>query len=58
MTATAIPSASLVTAVSNEFTISLTTAVSEPVHWNSVPSIALASSIPYWVGTKNGLVVT
>src|SRR5579872_4520581 len=34
------------------------TDVCEPVHWEVQPSIEQASAIPYWVGTKNGLVVT
>src|SRR5207342_2375504 len=33
-------------------------AVFEPVHWKVVLTSALASSIPYWVGVKNGFVVT
>src|SRR5215208_5395955 len=39
-------------------TISETTDCSEPVHWDVVPSRACASSMPYWVGMKNGFVVT
>src|SRR3712207_9039581 len=39
-------------------TISLTTEVSDPVHCDVVPNSACASSMPYCVGTKNGLVVT
>src|SRR5262249_29487740 len=30
----------------------------EPVHWNVVLTSALASWMPYWVGVKNGFVVT
>jgi hypothetical protein len=32
--------------------------VADPVHWYEQPSSAHASAAPYWVGTKNGLVVT
>src|SRR5580698_3205415 len=39
-------------------TISATSELAEPVHWWSQPSSRQASSRPYWVGTKNGLVVT
>jgi hypothetical protein len=39
-------------------TISATTELAEPVHWYSQPSSLHASSAPYWVGVKNGLVVT
>jgi hypothetical protein len=39
-------------------TISATSEVAEPVHWWSQPSSRHASSMPYCVGTKNGLVVT
>src|SRR5215213_5173972 len=38
--------------------ISETTDFCEPVHCDVVPSSASASSMAYWVGTKNGLVVT
>ena len=55
---TAIPSALPAIAASKASTISGMSDVSEPVHWNDVPSSAEASSMPYWVGTKNGLVVT
>src|ERR687897_2467079 len=57
-TASAIPSALDVTAVFVEFTISATIESFDPVHWNSVPSSLHASSAPYWVGVKNGFVVT
>src|SRR5687767_11112693 len=57
-TANARPSALLVIAVLQASTISATTELTEPVHWYSVPSSLLASSAPYWVGTKNGFVVT
>src|SRR4028118_2314261 len=56
--ATAIPSASPEMAESMAPTISLTTDASEPVHCDFVPSKASASSMPYCVGTKKGLVVT
>ena len=56
--ATAIPSALAAIAASNALTISALSARSDPVHWNFVPSRADASSMPYWVGTKNGFVVT
>ena len=56
--ATAIPSALPAIAASKASTISGMSEVSEPVHWNEVPSSAEASSMPYWVGTKNGFVVT
>ena len=56
--ATAIPSALPAIAASKASTISGMSDVSEPVHWNDVPSSAEASSAPYWVGTKNGFVVT
>src|SRR4051794_16432186 len=39
-------------------TISLTLEFSDPVHWYEQPSSLQASSAPYLVGTKNGLVVT
>src|SRR4051794_11951888 len=39
-------------------TISLTLEFSDPVHWYEQPSSLHASSAPYLVGTKNGLVVT
>src|SRR5215203_2939731 len=39
-------------------TICETTESSEPVHCDVVPSRACASSMPYWVGMKNGFVVT
>src|SRR5215216_2665874 len=56
--ATAMPSTLPVIAVFMALTISAVSAFSEPVHWNCVLSRALASSAPYWVGTKNGFVVT
>src|SRR2546430_2461717 len=56
--ATAIPSAPPVTAVFSALTIWLTLLFSEPVHWYSQPSSLEASAAPYWVGVKNGLVVT
>src|SRR5688572_5962134 len=57
-THTAMPSALAETAAFRALTISATIASLDPVHWNSVPSSALASCAPYWVGVKNGLVVT
>src|SRR6185437_6112177 len=57
-TATARPSALPDTPVLMALTISATTASLEPVHWNELPSSLQASSAPYWVGVKNGLVVT
>src|SRR5262247_3699396 len=57
-TGTAIPSTLAATAASIAFTISTTSAFCEPVHWYSQLSRAHASCAPYWVGTKNGLVVT
>ena len=56
--ATAMPSAWPAIAASKALTISAISEVSEPVHWNVVPSSADASSMPYCVGVKNGLVVT
>src|SRR3954447_12255466 len=38
--------------------ISATAELAEPVHWYVQPSSLHASSAPYWVGVKNGLVVT
>src|SRR5919107_2595483 len=57
-TATAMPSALPEMAVFIASTISLATDCSEPVHCDVVPSSACASSMPYWVGTKKGFVVT
>src|SRR3712207_4640499 len=57
-TETAMPSALAEMAEFIASTISLTTEVSDPVHCDLVPNSACASSIPYCVGTKNGLVVT
>src|SRR5688572_28270818 len=57
-TASARPSDLLVMAVLQASTISATTELTEPVHWYSSPSSLQASSAPYWVGTKNGFVVT
>src|SRR3954465_7218588 len=56
--AIAMPSAPPVTAVLNALTISLTLLFSDPVHWYEQPSSLHASSAPYFVGTKNGFVVT
>src|SRR5215207_8908627 len=55
---TAMPSALPAMAVFIALTISPTSAVLDPVHWNVVLSSADASSMPYCVGTKNGFVVT
>src|SRR6185437_4802852 len=57
-TATAIPLAFALIAVFMALTISATIEFCDPVHWNSVPSSADASWAPYWVGVKNGFVVT
>src|SRR5919205_3169564 len=56
--ATAMPSTFALTALLNALTISLTLLLSEPVHWYEHPSSLQASSAPYFVGTKNGFVVT
>src|SRR6185436_8334614 len=53
-----MPSALPVTAVLVASTISATTEFTEPVHWYWMPSSLQASAAPYWVGVKNGLVVT
>ena len=58
MIATAMPSALAAMAAFIALTISVTELVSEPVHWYLHPTRATASWMPYWVGTKNGLVVT
>ena len=55
---TAMPSTLPEIAVFIALTISPTSAVLDPVHWNVVFSSAHASSMPYCVGTKNGFVVT
>src|SRR4029450_74285 len=57
-TASAIPSALAEMAVLVALTISATIESLDPVHWNSQLSSAQASWAPYWVGVKNGLVVT
>src|SRR3954453_8516701 len=56
--AIAMPSAFAEIAALNALTISATSALAEPVHWNVQPSSAHASCAPYCVGTKNGFVVT
>src|SRR6266545_3537136 len=56
--ACAAPSALPEIAVLVAFTISATFDSFEPVNWNSQLSSAQASWAPYWVGVKNGLVVT
>src|SRR6187399_1386968 len=53
-----MPSTLSAIAVCMAETISVTVDVCEPVHWEVQPKNAQASSIPYWVGVKNGLVVT
>src|SRR4051812_18101948 len=55
---TAMPSALAEIAAFIALTISLTSAVFEPVHWKVVLTSAPASSMPYCVGVKNGFVVT
>src|SRR3569833_2197865 len=57
-TATTMPSALAEIAEFSELIICGTTESCEPVHWKSQPSSAQASLAPYWVGVKNGLVVT
>src|SRR5215470_17806219 len=57
-TATANPSAFPLTPVFTALTISATIEFCEPVHWYDTPSSLLASAAPYWVGVKNGFVVT
>src|SRR5215211_4681925 len=57
-TARAIPSALAEIAVLVALTISATIESLDPVHWKSQLSRAQASWAPYWVGVKNGLVVT
>src|SRR5919197_4411809 len=57
-TAIAMPSALEEMAVLVAFTISATIESLDPVHWNWQLSSAQASWAPYWVGVKNGLVVT
>src|SRR3954470_7525233 len=57
-TASARPSALALIAVLVASTISATTEFCDPVHWYSQPSNLAASAAPYWVGVKNGLVVT
>src|SRR3954447_1246548 len=57
-TAIASPSAFPLIAVLVALTISATTELAAPVHWYVQPSSLHASSAPYWVGVKNGLVVT
>src|SRR4029453_11993276 len=57
-TASAIPSALAEMAVFMALTISATIEPLDPVHWNSQLSSGEASWAAYWVGVKNGLVVT
>src|SRR4029079_2571879 len=57
-TAIASPSALPLIAVLVAVTISAHSEFCEPVHWYEQPSSLHASSAPYWVGVKNGLVVT
>jgi hypothetical protein len=42
----------------NAETICGTLLDAEPVHWYEQPSSEQASEAPYWVGVKNGFVVT
>src|SRR3954451_23743732 len=56
--ATAMPSALELIALFIALTIWPTLLLSEPVHWYVQPSSLQASSAPYFVGTKNGFVVT
>src|SRR3954466_11080234 len=53
-----MPLGPLVIAVFMALTISFTLEFSDPVNWYEQPSSLQASSAPYFVGTKNGLVVT
>src|SRR3954447_7252034 len=58
-TASARPSTLALIAVLVAFTISATIEFCDPVHCGfSIPSSVAASSIPYCVGVKKGLVVT
>src|SRR3954449_11251823 len=57
-TAMARPSALPLIAVLVALTISATTEFCDPVHWYEQPCSLQASSAPYWVGVKNGFVVT
>src|SRR3954469_12773448 len=57
-TAMARPSALAEIAVFVALTISATIESFDPVHWKSAPRRAQASCAPYWVGVKNGFVVT
>src|SRR5215831_13067234 len=57
-TASASPSAFAVIALLVASTISDTTELTDPVHWKLTPRSLHASSAPYWVGVKNGFVVT
>src|SRR6266568_6650060 len=59
ITATAIPLTPAEIAAVIALTICGTFEVAEPVHCGvGIPSRAAASCSPYWVGTKNGFVVT
>src|SRR3954466_2664643 len=53
-----MPLGPLVIAVFMALTISFTLEFSDPVNWYEQPSSLQASSAPYFVGTKNGFVVT
>src|SRR5437764_13290532 len=57
-TQTAIPSALALIAALKALIISPTSAFVEPVHVKPTLTSAAASEAPYWVGTKNGFVVT
>src|SRR5262245_3375838 len=58
VTATAIPAAFALIAALNALIIVPTLPSSAPVHWYAQLTSAQASAAPYWVGTKNGFVVT
>jgi hypothetical protein len=58
ITGTEIPLTRPAIAVFMADTMSPTIELVEPVHWYLQPSRAQASAAPYWVGTKNGFVVT
>src|SRR3954447_6611975 len=58
MSATAMPSTFAEIAEFIALTISVTLLFCDPVHWYVVPTRPLASDAPYWVGVKNGFVVT
>src|SRR3954469_9550223 len=57
-THTAMPAALALTAALKALIISPTSALVEPPQVKPTPSREPASAAPYWVGTKNGFVVT